>query len=154
MAEVQMEPDNTGLSVEVAYGKTASQKVIEFSAARQQAKDFLSIIKKGDAPTEVAQEALVQWTSPEVKAAVKDLIETWELPAEQRKRLVRARMNRELVTGDSKDAINAAKIIGADPEIGLNQPAANNIQQNFSVEFMKLLGPDAGEIIEVKPNEE
>lgn len=156
LAEVRMEPDNEGLAVEVAFAPSARQRVIEFNAARQQAKALVSALETGGKqPKAVAEQINVDWTSSEVKAATEMLLAKWEMPAEKRKRLVRAKLNEILLTGDNKEATNAAKAIGGDPEIGLNQPAVV-LNQNFapSADFLTLLGSDDSNTIEVTPDAE
>lgn len=97
------------------------------------AKRFLDLIQMGEKPSYAAKKLGIPkldkkfMNQKEFRDAVKDLIETDTLPAAVRRMMVRAGANRIFMDnikkgGDPKLAIDAAKLIGADPEVGLNQP--------------------------------
>lgn len=99
------------------------------------AKRFLEMVKGGVPQWEAAKKngttikAIYQTQG--LRAAVKNLIETGTLPAAIRKELVRAGLNKifiENIDGgprEQKLALQAAKQISGDPDVGLNIPPSN-----------------------------
>lgn len=70
---------------------------------------------------------------PDVTAACEKLIADFTFSASKRKELLRARMNAVLLNGDDRDAINAAKVIAADPEVSLGSQVPLVAQQFVTV---------------------
>ena len=94
------------------------------------AQKFVDLLKDGKSPNAAARsmgttfKRLMSLT--EVQGMVKDLVENYTLHADARRLLVRATANKILletqnVAGAEKLALEAAKIISADPEVGLQQ---------------------------------
>ncbi len=92
------------------------------------------------------------------KRQVQQLIETASLSADLRKEMLRAGLNRifmENVSNPDKEsqklAIEAAKVIGSDPDVGLNAQPQAGIQINLNTLSTVL---DKIDVIDIKPIEE
>lgn len=99
---------------------------------RRRARRFMDLIAEGKKPAEAANDLHVRlgdlMADKHVKERVKEAIETWHLDDKVRKLLVRAVTNQLLVEGKDSDnvaekklALEAAKLIAADPDVGLQQ---------------------------------
>lgn len=99
-------------------------------ATEVRVKRFLDLIAIGNRPCRAAERTGVTnlkkfMSSKEFRDEVKDLIETDNLPAGVRRAMVQAGLNRIFMDNYKKEpkiALEASKQIGADPEVGLNQP--------------------------------
>lgn len=99
-------------------------------ATEVRVKRFLDLIAIGNRPCRAAERTGVTnlkkfMSSKEFRDEVRDLIETDNLPAGVRRAMVQAGLNRIFMDNYKKEpkiALEASKQIGADPEVGLNQP--------------------------------
>ncbi len=102
--------------------------------------------------------------SPDMKAAVKKLIDEGTLPALVRKSMVRAGLDKIFMENlenkkGHKTAIQAAKLISSDPDVGLNAPpqgASVNIDLGELGKLMETLTPIKGleSILDVEEEKE
>lgn len=126
------------------------------------AKRFTELITQGYKPHEAAK--LIGSTmrglvgNDQFKKQVQQLIETASLVPEMRKEMIRSGLNHIFISNinnpdkeSQKLAIEAAKVIGADPEVGLNAPPqGTGIQINLNTLGNVL---DKVEIIDIKKEE-
>lgn len=128
------------------------------------AAKFVELVQGGatavDAARQVGSLPATLSKDPDVKALVATLLEQFTFPAEQRKKMARAKANEIMLTGDPRDAINALKIVAADPEVGIAQQAPLIAQQFLSTELTNFMESQeipaewntlpSGPVIEVK----
>lgn len=108
---------------------------VEISGQKEgsiKARRFLELVVAGEEPARAARKLHTKLQSlirdDEVRLALKNLLEGSRLPADVRKEMVRAGLNSMFmrnVSGKLKEqkiALEAAKQIARDPEVGLNLP--------------------------------
>lgn len=88
---------------------------------------FINGIKSGLTKPESAAEVGIPLRSlmgsPVVRKDLTRLLDDYTIAAEHRKAAVRATTNKILLEGNFKEQLDAAKIIAADPEVGLSGPS-------------------------------
>ncbi len=129
-------PDTPGVEIKLdPYSKAVS-------AHKAIAKELATLIKGGMNPRAAAEKFRVTLHGPgsnqKVRAALEELLQ-YELPAETRRRMVRARMNQVILSGQDKDAVAAAKVVASDPEvdIAVKQPGTS-IDITFSQQTLEM----------------
>lgn len=113
------------------------------SIAEKRAKRLLDRVSRGESLADAAKAermtvAEVNAVDSPVRASLQQLIGTYFLPPEARKQMVRAGLNKLFMDNVSKEdpaaqklALDAAKQIGADPEVGLTQEVAGGVIINI-----------------------
>lgn len=113
------------------------------SVAERRAKRLLDRVSRGESLADAAKAermtvAEVNAVDSPVRASLQQLIGTYFLPPEARKQMVRAGLNKLFMDNVSKEdpaaqklALDAAKQIGADPEVGLTQEVAGGVIINI-----------------------
>jgi hypothetical protein len=135
---VKIETD--AVAVEIPSPKKADIKTV----SKVRAVKFVELVKAGESPQEAAKQVHTSLArlerDPEVQAMCETLIAQYTLPAETRKKLVRARLNKVVAEGNDKEAVAAAKLVSADPEVGITTQIPQVMQQfNFSPETSSFL---------------
>ncbi len=138
--------EEEGVETEVNFKENKSLK----------AERFLELIAAGEIPYRAGQQLNVKvgdmMKSKDIKVAVKKLIENGTLPAVVRKAMVRAGLDQIFMEGlespkGHKNAIQAAKLISQDPDVGLNAPPVGvgvNIDLGSLGNLMKDIKPIEG----------
>ncbi len=113
------------------------------SIAERRAKRLLDRVARGETLSEATNAermtvAELNKADSPVRASIQQLIGTYFLPPEARKQLVRAGLNKIFIENVSSDdptaqklALDAAKQIGADPEVGLTQEVVGGVVINI-----------------------
>jgi len=107
------------------------------------AKRFADLVQKGETPARAAALLHVNLNDPKeygIRAEVEGLLRGYAMKAEVAKELVRASRNKILIesmglSGGTPDyglALDAAKQIAGDPDVGLNAPPAPLVQLTFN----------------------
>lgn len=113
------------------------------SIAERRAKRLLDRVSRGESLADAAKAermtvAEVNAVDSPVRASLQQLIGTYFLPPEARKQMVRAGMNKLFIDNISSEdpaaqklALDAAKQIGSDPEVGLTQEITGGVVINI-----------------------
>ena len=128
-------------------------------AGKQKGRRMAELMRQGRSREQAAQEAGVTpgeaREDPDVREAVRELLSEYTWAADERRRVIRARLNKVILHGEDKDAIAASKVAGADPEVGLikDQPAVQvGIFTEATMQFLQRQ-KDAVEIIKEDSHE-
>ena len=139
------------------------------SIAERRAKRLLDRVQSGSTLTEAAKAermTMSQLKDPNnpVRASVEQLIGGYFLPPEARKQMVRAGLNRMFLEnvnsqdpGQAKIALDAAKQISLDPEVGLQTDQSGGVIINIGdLEgvFKQLQASKAPEVSDGRPRED
>lgn len=113
------------------------------SIAEKRAKRLLARVARGETLSNAANAermsvAEINAVDSPVRASLQQLIGTYFLPPEARKQMVRAGLNKLFIDNVSSEdpaaqklALDAAKQIGADPEVGLTQEVVGGVVINI-----------------------
>jgi hypothetical protein len=114
----------------------AAPSVTESRVEVIRAAAFIESVKDGASATEAARLAGTTLAEiehdPVIMAAVRHLVKEYSLDSATRKRTLRAKLNKILLEGDDKDALQAAKQIADDPEMGMGSGPTVAVQMNFN----------------------
>lgn len=114
----------------------------EIAAHESVARQVADLLKAGIGIHEAEKQAHVQVTGPKANQQVRERLEQilkYEMPADERRRTVRARLNEVLIEGDFDQAVKAAKLIADDPEVNISQqPPGVSVQIDFSKATLEL----------------
>lgn len=127
------------------------------------AKRFMDLVGQGYKPHEAAKTVGTTMSgimgNEAFKKQVKQLVESASMPNDIRKEMVRAGLNRIFMenvarpdSNSQKLAIEAAKAISSDPDVGLNAIPNPGIQININ-ELDNVLAKAAEKIIDIKKEE-
>lgn len=131
--------------------------------AEGRAKRLLNRVQKGESLSEAASAermTVADLKDPDnpIRASIQQLIGTYFLPPEARKQMVRAGLNKLFADNinsadpaDKKIALDAAKQIGSDPEVGLGGEAGGGVIINIGElegVFQQLRAQKAPEILD------
>ena len=142
-------------NVQVAKNKRGTLKK---AASALRANQFVDLVK-GGMSQELAAAAVHRSVSElhkdrDVMALVDNLVETYTLTPEKRRKLVRAKQTEiMLFAEDPKVQLDASKAIAGDVEIGISGPGIGvqvNVNQQFSDDTKKLF--DDIEFIDITPD--
>lgn len=111
---------------------------------RARADAFLELVEAGEKPSIAAKELgsnlREMKRDPLVQERLERVVQDFKLTAQERKELLRARLNEIMLAGKDSDAIAAAKLVAEDPEVGLRGGVNTAIQVNvFDAETMAAL---------------
>jgi hypothetical protein len=108
-------------------GKVTARKFVELVRDQQKTPQEAASILNLDMKT--------LSTGPEFKHYCQILYKNWSAPAEVRREIVRAGLNKvaveSLANGDYETFMTATKQIGSDPEVGLTAPPAPLVSLNI-----------------------
>jgi hypothetical protein len=121
-------PVDLDLRVCPAYSRASS-------VGQMKAQKFVSLLKEGVKPGEAAHRLHTSlkhiMSEPQAKGMIRQIIEGYTLDASVRRLLARALVNKIALeadaAGDAKTVLDAVKIMGADPEVGLNAAPQTNV---------------------------